>query len=121
MKAFPVLFLLTFILPIGASNRTAVLFDITKQTLDLFPSLRKMARSEDERKGPLTETAFKRISDVIANFRPRESLNILKSPEGGIMRRIADSLEPVLTPFRNLTAHVAGNRTISALFPKRAK
>ncbi|KAF8786102.1 hypothetical protein HNY73_007865 [Argiope bruennichi] len=69
MKAFPVLFLLTFILPIGASNRTAVLFDITKQTLDLFPSLRKMARSEDERKGPLTETAFKRISDVIANFR----------------------------------------------------
>ncbi|CAL1290623.1 unnamed protein product [Larinioides sclopetarius] len=90
--------------------------------MEYFPSLRKIARSEESGKETLVETTVKRISDIFSNFRPR---NILKSPEGaeggGLMRRIADTLEPVLNPLRNLTAHVAGNRTISALFPKKAK
>ncbi|PRD28159.1 UNVERIFIED_CONTAM: hypothetical protein NCL1_33261 [Trichonephila clavipes] len=38
-----------------------------------------------------------------------------------VMQRIVDTLEPVLTPLRSLTSHVAGNRTISAIFPAKSK
>ncbi|GFS61668.1 hypothetical protein NPIL_4531 [Nephila pilipes] len=71
MSAFLVLFMLTFALVSGTSNRTfsSFLFDITKETMDLFPSLRKMSRSDDEQKENVAATALKRLNNFFGNIK----------------------------------------------------
>ncbi|GFR08692.1 uncharacterized protein TNCT_731841 [Trichonephila clavata] len=133
MSVFPVLFLLTFTVVSGTLNRTfsSLLFDITKETMDLFPTLRKIARGEyevreNEEKQNAATTSIKKLGSIFGNMKLTERISGRRSPEGrenkdSVMQRIVDTLEPVLTPLRSLTSHVAGNRTISAIFPTKSK
>ncbi|GFY69459.1 uncharacterized protein TNIN_196001 [Trichonephila inaurata madagascariensis] len=80
---------------------------------------------QNEERQNVAATAIKKLGSIFGNMKLTERINGRRSEErenkDSVMQRIVDTLEPVLTPLRSLTSHVAGNRTISAIFPTKSK